>query len=216
MIMLGLYTTGKIPFENVYLHGLVLDARGKKMSKSKGNVINPLDLISKYGTDAFRIGMVVGNTPGKSLALDENRIKGYKHFANKIWNASRFVLMNAQDFNYRNKPNLTSEDKKKLKELKKIAKQVTKLLDSCKFYLAAEKLYHYFWHTFADKIIEESKPRLNGEDKNNRQAAQFLLLEHLTALLKMLHPFMPFVTEEIWGKLPVKNKKMLMVEEWPI
>lgn len=215
MIMLGLYRTKKVPFKTVYLHGMVRDKDRQKMSKSKGNVIDPLGVAEIYGTDAVRMALVIGNIPGNDTVVSEDRIRGYKHFANKIWNASRFVLMNVEDFNYKTKPALTAEDKKKLKELKKIAKHVTKLIDSYKFYLAAEKLYHYFWHTFADKIIEESKPRLNGEDKKEREAAQFLLLEHLAMLLKMLHPFMPFVTEEIWTQLPIKDKQMLIVEKWP-
>jgi len=213
MIMLGLYVTKKIPFKNVYLHGLVLDAQGKKMSKSKGNVINPSDLTEKYGTDAFRIGMIIGNTPGTSLALDENRIRGYRNFSNKIWNASRFVLMNLEGFSQNRKPTLKPRDKKTLKNLNKLTEEVTKLMDSFKFYMAAEKLYHYFWHTFADKIIEENKKRLNGKE---RRMSQYVLFNILLANLKLLHPFMPFITEEIYQKLPVKNrKKCLMVENWP-
>ncbi|MBI1971343.1 MAG: valine--tRNA ligase, partial [Candidatus Wildermuthbacteria bacterium] len=134
MIMLGLYVTKKLPFRTVYLHGLVLDAQGKKMSKSRGNVINPLDLTAKYGTDAFRIGLIVGNTPGTSLALDENRIRGYRNFANKIWNASRFVLMNLDGFSPAKKPALTSSDKKILKNLAGLAKKTTILMDSFRFY----------------------------------------------------------------------------------
>src|SRR4029077_1998911 len=125
MIMLGLYSTQKIPFKTVYLHGLVLDAKGQKMSKSKGNVINPLELIDKYGTDALRISLIIGNTPGKSLALDENRIRGYKNFANKIWNASRFVLMNTQDYRPVKKIALSFQQKKHLKDLKKLIKETT-------------------------------------------------------------------------------------------
>ena len=213
MIMLGLYVTKKIPFRNVYLHGLVLDGQGKKMSKSKGNVINPLDLTEKYGTDAFRIGMIIGNTPGTSLALDENRIRGYRNFSNKIWNASRFVLMNLEGFNKNGKPTLKPKDRKVLKNLNKLTEEVTKLMDSFKFYMAAEKLYHYFWHTFADKIIEENKKRLNGKE---RRASQYVLFNVLLTSLKLLHPFMPFITEEIYQKLPVINrKKCLMVENWP-
>jgi len=216
MIMFGLYVTGKVPFKTVYLHGLVLDAKGKKMSKSKGNVINPLDLTEKYGTDAFRIGLIVGNTPGTSLALDENRIRGYRNFANKIWNASRFVLMNLEDFNTSRKPTLSAADKKILAALSKVAKEATKLMDDFKFYKASELVYHYFWHTFADKIIEAQKPRLQGKDVKAKAASQYILLEILQTNLKLLHPFMPFITEEIYQKLPLKNKKKtLMIESWP-
>ena len=216
MIMFGLYVTGKVPFKTAYLHGLVLDAKGKKMSKSKGNVINPLDLTEKYGTDAFRIGLIVGNTPGTSLALDENRIRGYRNFANKIWNASRFVLMNLEDFNTSRKPTLSAADKKILAALSKVAKEATKLMDDFKFYKASELVYHYFWHTFADKIIEAQKPRLQGKDVKAKAASQYILLEILQTNLKLLHPFMPFITEEIYQKLPLKNKKKtLMIESWP-
>ena len=223
MIMLGLYVTGKIPFKNVYLHGLVLDAKGQKMSKSKGNVINPLNLTEKYGTDAFRIGMVVGNTPGTSLALAEERIRGYKNFANKIWNATRFVLDNTKDFNFRGStaPEVyDEEDKKSDDELKTLIKEITKEMDEYKFYIVAEKLYHYFWHTFADIIIERSKEKIL---KNNKaDSAKVLLITQLTTLLKVLHPFMPFVTEEIWQIINSRSESgsrqesgLLMIEKWP-
>lgn len=214
MIILGLYITKKIPFKNVYLHGLVLDAKGQKMSKSKGNVINPLDLTEKYGTDALRIGLIAGNTPGTSLALAENRIKGYRNFATKIWNASRFVMINTQDYKSGKKPALSAKNKKVLKDFEKIAKDMTKSMDEFKFYIAAEKIYRYFWHTFCDKIIEESKQKLSS--KKDRKSAQYILLEILSGSLKLLHPFMPFITEEIYQKLPLKNKKKcIMIENWP-
>jgi valyl-tRNA synthetase len=209
MIMLGLYITGKVPFKTVYMHGMVLDAKGQKMSKSKGNVIDPLTLTDKYGTDAFRIGMVVGNTPGTSLALAEERIRGYKNFANKIWNATRFVLDNTKDFDFSGSTAVKydEEDKASDKELKTLIKEITKEMDEYKFYIVAEKLYHYFWHTFADIIIERSK-------KKNTASAKTLLYTHLITLLKALHPFMPFVTEEIWSMIP-NHKNFLMVEKWP-
>jgi len=216
MIMLGLYSTKDIPFKNVYMHGMVLDAKGRKMSKSKGNVINPLDLIEKYGTDALRIGLVVGNTPGTSLPLDENRIRGYRNFATKIWNASRFVLMNSKDYKPDSKIQLNAKDKKILKDFQKQAKEITKEMDNFKFYSASEKIYHYFWHTFCDKIIEEQKPRLYGIDIKEKACAQYVLMTLLSESLKILHPFMPFITEEIYQQLPIKNKqKCLMVEFWP-
>ena len=209
MMMLGLYISKKLPFKTVYLHGLVLDAKGQKMSKSKGNVINPLDITDKYGTDALRMGLVMGNTPGQSLALDENKIKGYKNFANKIWNASKFVLMNTADYKPVKKPALNAAQKKNLKELAALQKEVTKLMDDFKFYYAAEKIYHYFWHEFCDKIIEESKKDVASP------ATQYMLLEILKTNLKMLHPFMPFITEEVYQQLPIQNKKKsLMVEDW--
>ena len=216
MIMLGLYSTKKIPFKNVYMHGLVLDAKGQKMSKSKGNVINPLDLIEKYGTDALRMGLVVGNTPGTSLPLDENRIRGYRNFATKIWNASRFVLMNMEGYNPDLKIKLDAKDEKLFKDFQKQAKEITKEMDDFKFYSASEKIYHYFWHTFCDKIIEEQKARLYGTDAEEKACAQYVLISLLSESLKILHPFMPFITEEIYQQLPIKNKqKCLMVEVWP-
>ena len=195
MIMLSLYATGKLPFKTVYLHGLVLDAKGQKMSKSKGNVINPLDLTSKYGTDALRIALVTGNTPGTSLALAEERIRGYKNFANKIWNVSRFVL---------SQENSGELKKDLLEEFDNLAKDVTSDMDNFRFYLAAEKIYAYLWHRFADEIIEESK------GKSEYGATLYYILENS---LKLLHPFMPFITEEIWSDLNKNN--LLMIEPWP-
>ncbi len=217
MVMFGLYNTKKVPFKTVYMHGLVLDAKGQKMSKSKGNVINPMDLIEKYGTDALRMNLVVGNTPGTSLPLDENKIRGYRNFANKIWNASRFVLMNLEGYDPKAKIVLNAKQKKILADLQKQVKTVTKEMDSYRFYSAAEKIYHYFWHTFCDKIIEESKKGLSPEaSEKERKATQHALVEILATNLKLLHPFMPFVTEEIYQQLPIRKKKeCIMIETWP-
>ncbi|MEK7669156.1 MAG: valine--tRNA ligase [Patescibacteria group bacterium] len=217
MLMLGLYITGKLPFNAVYLHGLVLDAKGRKMSKSKNNVINPLDLTSKYGTDALRIAMVIGNTPGTSLALSEDKLKAYKHFANKIWNIARFVLENAPELPkgvFWDRGSLKTpfgsdsfgeENKKYIEEFNALVIDVTGDMENYRFYLAAEKLYHYTWHTFADIIIEESKT-----NENTKKILMFLFREQL----KLLHPFMPFITEKIWSMLP-DTKNLLMVEKWP-
>ena len=216
MIMLGLYATDKVPFKYVYLHGLVRDKDRQKMSKSKGNVIDPLGVIDIYGSDALRMALMVGNTPGSDPIIYEEKIRGYRNFTNKVWNASRFVLMNLQDFNPSKKPKLGKKDEKTLRDLKSLSKEITKLMESFKFYRAAEKLYHYFWHVFADKIIEEQKIRLNEPDKKKKQAAQYLLLEVLKTNLKLLHPFIPFISEEIYQSLPIKNKKeFLMIEDWP-
>lgn len=209
MIMLGLYVTDEIPFKTVYLHGMVLDAKSQKMSKSKGNVIDPLVLTEKYGTDALRMGLIVGNTPGTSLALSEEKIRGYKNFANKIWNATRFVLDTTKDLNIEEMLEYDEEDKKSDEELKTLVQEITKEMNEYKFYIVAEKLYHYFWHTFADIIIERSK-------KKSSDSTKMLLYTHLLTLLKVLHPFMPFATEEIWSIIEVKNKKLLMIEKWPL
>ncbi len=216
MVIFGLYLSGKTPFRKVYLHGLVNDAQGKKMSKSKGNVINPLDLTSKYGTDALRMALIVGNAPGNDLALSEDKIRGYKNFANKIWNVSRFVLSSIEDFDISEKPNLGEKDLERIAELEKITAEINNDLENCRFHLASEKIYHYFWHTFADVIIEESKIILKEGDVQTKKSQQYLLYLILNTTLKLLHPFMPFITEEIWGSLPHnKTKSLLMVEKWP-
>lgn len=214
MIMLGLYITGNIPFRTVYFHGMVLDAKGQKMSKSKGNVIDPLMLTEKFGTDALRMGLVIGNTPGTSLALAEDKIKAYKHFANKIWNISRFVLSNTE--NYDGKKPVSEQDRVIINEFNDLIKDVTIDMDNYRFYLAAEKLYHYVWHTFADKIIEESKDKLKSDDPSVVASIQYTLRYILETSLILIHPFMPFITEEIWQNLNDKeNKKLLMITEWP-
>ena len=215
MIMFSLYVTGKVPFKTVYLHGLVLDAKGQKMSKSRGNVINPLDFTDKYGTDAFRMGLVIGNTPGTSLALAENRIKGYMHFANKIWNVARFVLMNINTDIEPGFDSYSEKQKKYLDELAEVTKEITDDMDNFRFYMASEKIYHYFWHTFADKIVEDQKSSVKDPANKDNGASQQLLGNILLICLKLLHPFMPFITEEIYSKLPLSQKTLLMVENWP-
>ena len=214
MIMLGLYRTNKPPFKKVYLHGLVRDKDRQKMSKSKGNVIDPLGVIDIYGADALRMALTIGNTPGNDIVIFEEKIKGYRNFANKIWNASRFVLMNLNGYKPGKKIALSGKDKKYLNDFKKMAKEATKQMDSSKFYSAAEKIYHYFWHTFCDKVIEAKKEDLSNP--KTRASAQYLLLEILSGTLKLLHPFMPFVTEAVYQQLPSKGKKKcLMIESWP-
>ena len=214
MMMLGIYQTGKVPFRTVYLHGLVRDKDRQKMSKSKGNVINPLVVTELYGTDALRMALIIGNTVGNDIIISEEKIRGYRNFANKIWNASRFILMNLQGFDGK-KPTLKPHDKKILKDLEKTEKKISFYLDNYRFSLAGETLYHYFWHTFADKIIEEMKTRIKEEQE--KKASQYLLWKVLNDCLKILHPFMPFVTEAIWQKLPKygKREQILMIAKWP-
>ncbi len=215
MVMLGIYATKKVPFKNVYLHGLVRDKEKQKMSKSKGNVIDPLGVIDLYGADALRMALIVGNTPGNDPVISEEKIKGYRNFATKIWNASRFVLMNLEGYSPTEKIKLNIKDKKTLKDFQKNAKEITKEIDNFKFYSASEKIYHYFWHIFCDKIIEEQKPNLYGQDPKKKLHSQYLLITLLLELLKLLHPFMPFITEEIYQQLPIKNKKeCIMIESW--
>ena len=216
MILMSGYLLGDIPFKTVYLHGLVRDPKGRKMSKSLGNTLDPLDMIDKYGADATRLSLVIGATAGNDLPLSEDKVRGYKHFANKIWNISRFVLTSVDGFDMKHMPELTESDQKKIIELHNTVKEVTNHIERYRLDLAADTTYHYIWHTFADVILEESKPVINGDDEMAKQSAQWTLYEILTTSLKMLHPFMPFVTEVIWSKLPQKNQELLLIEEWPL
>lgn len=220
MVIFGLYLAQKVPFHTIYLHGLVNDDKGKKMSKSKGNVVNPRDLTEKYGTDALRLALVIGNTPGMDLALNEQRVKGYKHFANKLWNIARFVFENCGSVTERETVfdrtgHDTSTNTAYLHEMERIVREVTDDLENYRVHLAAEKLYHYVWHEFADKIIEESKPILNGEDPVLKKDRQYVLMSLLQTSLKLLHPLVPFVTEEIWQSIPDQDN-LLMVTHWPL
>ncbi|MEI7765339.1 MAG: valine--tRNA ligase [bacterium] len=216
MVLMSQYLLGEIPFKNVYFHGMVRTADGKKMSKSLGDkATDPLSLISKYNSDALRMAMVIGNTPGKDLKLNEDDIRGYAKFANKIWNASRFVMENIKDLDIENLPEFDEEDSLSDKELKDLIKEITKEMDEFRFSLVSEKVYHYFWHTFADILIERSKKKIL--ENNNVLSAKALIYTQLTTLLKIIHPFMPFVTEEIWQTIQTNgNKKILMVEKWPV
>lgn len=215
MVLMSGFHIGEVPFKTVYLHGLVRDAKGQKMSKSIGNIINPLDMIEKYGADATRLSLIVGATPGTDIKLSEDKIKGYKHFANKIWNITRFVLMNVEGASLERPTALSARDEEILAGLQVITTEVTKDIDEYRLYMAAEKAYHYVWSELADKILEESKPILSGEDVQAKASRQFALYECLTTSLKLLHPFMPFVTETIWQNLPKKDADMLIVAKWP-
>ncbi len=215
MIMLGLYVTGKIPFETVYLHGLVRDKDKQKMSKSKGNVVDPLGVVEQFGADALRMALVVGNSPGQDVIYDENKIKGYRNFSNKLWNIARFVLASADShgFNADLRGQLTAEDEKLLKQCEEIKTKASQEIENYRFSQAAEIAYHYVWHDFADKIIEDKK-KILAENSDKSDSAITLLYLILLDSIKMLHPFMPFVTEAIYQRLPKKDKEFLMVEEW--
>ncbi len=214
MIMLGIYRTGKVPFKNIYLHGLVKDKKGVKMSKSKGNVISPLEISNQYGTDSLRMSLIIGNSPGNNLNLDSQKVNSYKKFSNKLWNIARFIYSNTENFDYENfNVNfLKKYQLNKITELDEIKKNITEDIEKYRFHLASEKIYHYIWHQLADKIIEDVKKTIinKEKDKNN----QYLILKIFEELLKMLHPFMPFITEEIWKNFPKKNKNLLIVEKW--
>lgn len=214
MILMSVYLLGQVPFRTVYLHGLVRDEHGRKMSKSLGNIIDPLTMIEKYGADAVRLSLIIGAAPGNDSKFSEEKVRGYRNFANKLWNISRFVFLSTEDFNPQKKPRLSSQEKKILAQFEGIAKKTTEYIENFRFSLAAEALYRYLWHTFADKVLEESKPTL--QDPKKRATRQYVLLTILGNSLKLLHPFAPFVTEEIYQILPMKNKKkMLMIEQWP-
>ncbi len=215
MILMSGFNMGSIPFKNVYLHGLVRDEKGKKMSKSLGNIIDPLDMIEKYGADAARLSLIIGAAVGNDLKLSEHRIKGYKHFANKIWNITRFVLENTLEADLSENPTLTTEDEKHQKALDEVVAHITDSIEHFRIDIAADEVYHYIWHEFADKILEESKPILQNGTPKEVQSRQWLLYHILTTSLKLLHPFMPFVTEEIWQSLPQKDTDILMVAKWP-
>jgi len=241
MIMFGLYLTkdlkdGKdqVPFKFAHMHSRVVDKFGAKMSKSKNNAIDPLLMVDKYGADALRMALVYGIAPGSDISVSEDKIRAYRNFANKIWNASRFVLSHEvklknldssalsldPSLTFRmtdgNKSKLKAEDKEILEKLEKTKKLVTSGIEKYRFGLASEEIYQFFWHEFCDKYIESVKGRLNAGGEDGEVAAA-ILFQVLTQSLKLLHPFMPFVTEEIWQKLrevDSKLEKSLMIAEW--
>jgi valyl-tRNA synthetase len=217
MVMLGLYRTSKVPFEKVYLHGMVRDKHGKKMSKSKGNVIAPSEIQEKYGTDALRMGLIVNNVPGADMNLDPDKVNAYKKFANKLWNITRFVLDNTKVADGNIKFEITDRDKARELQLKNIILLITEQMEKERYDLASEMLYHFIWDDFANDIIEESKPLLSDSDLNTRISRQALLGFYLNTSLRLLHPFMPFITETIWQELPnnMKTEDILMIEKWP-
>ena len=214
MVLMSEYALGEIPFKNVFLHGTVRDGKGMRMSKSLGNGIDPLEIADKYGADAGRMALITGTAPGTDSKVSEDKIKGYKNFANKIWNVTRFVLDNTKDLDISKLSEIKfdEEDQKSDEELETLIKEITKEMDEYKFYIVSEKLYHYFWHTFADVILERSKKKIL--ENKNTDSAKAILYSQLITLLKALHPFIPFVTEEIWSTV-FNNKNMLMTEEWP-
>jgi valyl-tRNA synthetase len=219
MILMSTYLLGDIPFKHVYFHGLVRDPKGQKMSKSIGNIIDPLDMIEKYGADATRMSLLVGNAAGNDLKLSEDKIKGYKHFANKIWNATKFLEMKgvfAEDVTIDLKK--VDKDEIILRELDAHIRETTKEIENFNLHLASDRLYQYFWKRFADEIIEESKIIIENRDNthtpeeiNSRKSTLLIMIE---TQLKLLHPFMPFVTEVIWTEF-LQKEKLLMVENWP-
>jgi len=220
MIMMGLKFRGDIPFKQVYINPLVTDAEGKKMSKSKGNVIDPLTMIDEYGSDTLRITLASLTLQGNYISLSEERIRGFRNFSNKIWNVSRFSIMNLVDFDIDkiNKDSLkmTLADNWIISRLNETINKSTIYLEEYKFGDAAKTIYEFIWNEFCDWYVEFIKPRLYQEDdKIQRQTAQYILWFVLENTLRLLHPFMPFITEEIWQKLPHQGDS-IMISPWPL
>ena len=212
MILMTGFALDTIPFKTIYLHGLVRDAQGRKMSKSLGNNMDPLDVAAKFGADASRMALIVGNTPGTDSRISEDKIKGYKNFANKLWNITRYSLTETEGA--ARAASLTGTDSAIRTELDALAGDITADIDAHRIYLAAEKIYHFAWHRLADELIEESKAIFAGEDAAAKVSRKALLISLLSDVLKLLHPFMPFVTEEIWKSVRTDDS-LLMVSKWP-
>lgn len=220
MILMSTYLLGQVPFKQVVLHGIVRDSKGRKFSKSLDNGIDPLEMTAKYGTDALRMALIFGSGPGNDTVFDKQRVKGMKHFANKLWNIARFVLENTEDVvsPFMGSPitadksaNYTDADRDILAKLNTTIKNVTNHIENFRLHEAAQEIYQFTWHEFADIYIEASKSQL----ADNKLKDNTLLTLHfsLLTILKLLHPFMPFVTEEIWSKF--NQKELLIVAEWP-
>ena len=217
MIMMGLYLTDEVPFENVYIHGRINDEKGRKMSKSLGNVINPIEFIDKYGADALRMGILVGgNTAAKSTSLSENKVKGYRNFSNKLWNMARFMNIMFDDYG-KEVPaydksmvkKLAKEDKKIMDKLNNLISSSTNGLEKYKFKETGEKIYHFMWDDLASNYLESIK------DREDKDVALSVFKHAFTTGIKLLHPFMPFVTEAIWENIPRESNDPLIISSWP-
>ena len=214
MIFSGMEQMKEVPFYKVFIHGLVRDDKGRKMSKSLGNGIDPLEMAETYGADALRFNLVTGNSPGNDMRFYVEKCEAMRNFANKLWNASRFVMMNLTIEKNELPETLELEDKWILSKLNTISREICENLDKYELGIAAAKIYDFIWDTFCDWYIELTKPRLNSGDEAKNRSAQQVLLYVLTEILKLLHPFMPFITEEIWQALP-HDGEALMVAEYP-
>lgn len=218
MVFSSLECTGKIPFKYVFLHGLVRDADGKKMSKSLGNGVDPLDVIDKYGSDALRLTLISGNTPGNDMRFHFEKLESSRNFANKLWNASRFIMMNIDDYNidyddvYKD---FKIEDKWIISRLNTIINEVNYNMDKFELGIALQKIYDFTWNEYCDWYIEIGKVKLNSENEVDQNVAKYTLIYILKNILKLLHPFMPFITEEIWASLKKENDSHLIVFDWP-
>ena len=216
--MFSLYLTGKIPYKHSYIHGVVTDSKGQKMSKSKGNVIDPLEFVEKYGADALRMGLTVGgNTAAKQTALSEDKVRGYRNFANKIWNMARFMermkeqtgkIKTFEEIAKGGTENLSKEDQEILEDLEKLVKKVNENLEKYRLADMGNDIYEFMWHALADEYIEHIKAR---EDKE----VALGILDHVyKTCLKLLHPFMPFTTEKVWQEIQ-DSEIPLIVAQWP-
>ena len=214
MIFSACEHTGKPPFHTVFIHGLVRDDKGRKMSKSLGNGIDPLEIADKYGADALRFNLVTGNSPGNDMRFYTERCEAMRNFANKIWNASRFLMMNLTIDKCELPQKLELGDKWILSKLNRAIAEITENMDRYELGVAAQKIYDFIWDDYCDWYIELTKTRLQGEDEDSKVRAQQVLCYVLTEMLKLLHPFMPFITEEIWQALPHEGD-FLMLQDWP-
>ena len=216
MIFSGMHHMHDVPFRTVFIHGLIRDSQGRKMSKSLGNGVDPIEVIDKYGADALRFFLATGNSPGNDMRFSEERVESCRNFANKLYNASRFVLMNIEgkDVPLCLPDELKLEDKWILSTLNTVAKEVTENLDKFELGVAVQKLYDFIWDCFCDWYIELSKSRLYSDDEASAQAARQVLVYVLDKILKLLHPFMPFITEEIWQSIPHEGET-IMLEKYP-
>jgi valyl-tRNA synthetase len=216
MMMMGLHFIGDVPFRDVYIHALVKDEQGQKMSKSKGNIIDPLEILDSFGTDSFRFTLTVLAAQGRDIRLSQERIAGYRNFINKIWNAARFSLMNLKDC----KPpsidtgNLTLADRWIMSRIGKVAEDISSYIDNYRFNDAASICYQFVWHEFCDWYLEMVKLELYSKEQKRREVAQSAMQILLSGVLRLLHPFVPFITEEIWQRLP-HTKGSIMVAQFP-
>ena len=216
MIFSGLEHMKEIPFKTVFFHGLVRDAQGRKMSKSLGNGIDPVEVLDQYGADALRFTLVTGNSPGNDMRFSDEKVAASRNFANKIWNAARFIHMNidGKDVPCALPETLSLEDKWIVSRFQTVTKEITENMDKFELGIAVAKLYDFLWDDFCDWYIELAKIRMNGEDEASAQSARQVLVWTLSNTLKLLHPFMPFITEEIWQSLPHEGEA-LIVAKWP-
>jgi valyl-tRNA synthetase len=216
MIMMGLKFMGDVPFKKVYIHGLIRDAEGAKMSKSSGNIIDPIDVIERYGCDSLRFTLAILSGLGRDVIISEERIEGYRHFMNKLWNLGRFILMNLEDSDSKHQPfeyePKTLGQRWIAAELSKLVEEVNHYLEEFSFNLATDRLYEFTWHKYCDWYLEIAKLEL--ADQEERRRTQYLLVKSLDIILRLLHPFIPFITEELWQKLP-NNYGSIQTADWP-